>query len=95
MASKKARWFMADDGGLPGTELGRVPHHATLPNIAILLDTLAMILEIYHVLPDLAKALFSMPQHWVTRSIYLHTGRAARGLLSTSPKLPAQAHHMS
>lgn len=39
---------MADDQGLPKTEQGSAPIHAAVPNLAIVLDTLAVVLGVYH-----------------------------------------------
>ena len=73
-------------------ELSKVvsPIHATVPQIATILDTLATVLGVFHAMQDLANAFFqSLPGHWVTRSICLHVGGATVGFSGTSPRLPA------
>lgn len=37
------------------------PLHAAVPNVATILDTLATVLEMYHVVLDPANAFFSIP----------------------------------
>ena len=72
-------------GGWPRAwELSKVvsPIHATVPQIAPILDTLASPRSI-PCYTGLGKC------HWVTRAICLHVGGAPVGFSGTSPRLPA------
>ena len=55
-ATKNAIWLIADDHGLPKIEQGSAPIHAAMPNLAIALDTLAVVLRVYHTI--LSKCFF-------------------------------------
>lgn len=61
MANKKPRQLMAEDHGLQTTEQGSAPIHVAVPNIATILDTLAMILWMYHAVVGLVHFFFSIP----------------------------------
>lgn len=55
---KKARWFVANNDGLPKIEQGSALNHVTVPNFATILDTLATIVGVYQAVLDLANAFF-------------------------------------
>lgn len=68
------------------------PIHMAMLDIATILDTLAIVLDVSHVVTNLAKALSSPLSQ---KSICLHVGAATLDLSSSFPRLPAQPHYMS
>ena len=60
MAGKKAKWLMADDCELPRMNMVAPLIHVAVPNITTILDSLAMVLGVYHTVLDLANAFFSI-----------------------------------
>ena len=51
---------MADDHELQRTEQGSGPIHVAVPNVATILDALALVLGVYPTVLDLANAFFSI-----------------------------------
>ena len=55
---------MADDHELQRTEQGSAPVHVAVPNVATILDALALVLGVYPTVLDLANAFFQyIPCH--------------------------------
>lgn len=58
--------------------------------VSVILDTLSVVLGVYHTVLELTKAFFSIPWPWVKRSIGFHMGGATMNHSSVSPRLPTQ-----
>ena len=92
MASQKARWLMVDDHGLLGTEQNSVPIYVTVPDMATILHSLAIVLGVYHAVLDSENAFFFFFS--ISLAPELHGG-TTMGLLIVSPRLCAQPYNMS
>lgn len=71
------------------------PLHAAVPNIAIILDALGPVIDVYCARLILANVSFSTPCYWVTRLICFHVWGALMDISSASLRLPSQSHNMS
>lgn len=86
---------MADDNGLPQIEASSAAIHVAMLNTATILDTLAMILGVYHARLNLA-IFFSVYLWPLSHKINLPSpGYGNDNLSSASSSLPAQPHHIT
>lgn len=89
---------MVDNHRLLSLEPGGAPIHLAGPNIATILNTLAMVLGAYHAVLDLVNAFFSIILATESQDQFAFTcegHKAIMDLSSASSRLPAQPHNTS
>lgn len=92
MVGMKARWLVEGVCGLPRIQQGNALIYVSVSSIATILDTLAVVLGMYHALLDIADAFAFVCHTWPLSHkinlVWLHMVGGTVDLSSASLRLP-------